>query len=118
VVKDIVYTAPGEATIVRGFDAGPSAHPENTNRESGPPTGDATAITHPDPFSQDKLKGAVYVPTGHPDPETVNCAPAMLLSNRTLMGAGVNCATTDFGPSITNVSGFAVPLAAPAQPAN
>jgi hypothetical protein len=58
------------------------------------------------------------VAIGHPaGPETVICA-AILLSMLTATGVAVKVATTDFGPSIVSVNGFAAPVADPLQPVN
>jgi hypothetical protein len=70
------------------------------------------------PLGQETVVGAVYVAIGHPaGPETLNTAET-LLSMITGVDAAANMATTDFGPSIVSVKGFAVPVADPLQPVN
>ena len=112
-----VYTAPEVAIIVRGFAVDPSLHRVNTQRESGPPCGVVTLTLQALPFVQTTFAGAVYVPAGHPAPETLNCTAAFA-SIRTAVTAAVKFAVIVLGASISTVRGFAPPPADPDHPAN
>jgi hypothetical protein len=47
----------------------------------------------------------------------VTCV-TIVLSMRTSVGTAVKVATTDLGPSMVKVNGFATPVADPLQPVN
>ena len=111
----IEYTAPDEAATVRGFAVDPSAQRLNTQRESGPPCGDDGLIVQFVPVVQASATGAVYVPTGHPAPDTVN-GSAVLLLIVTAVAEAEKFAVTDLGPSMTRASGFEAPLATRSNP--
>ncbi len=114
----IAYAAPGDAVNDREFAVDPSAQRTKTARVEAPPCGVGMPTVQAVPVGQTTVTGAVYVAMGHPaGPETVTWA-AILLSMRTSVGEPVNVATTDLGPSIVNVSGFAEPAADPLQPVN
>jgi hypothetical protein len=110
--------APGDAVNDRELAVDPSAQRTNTARVDVPPCGVGTVTVQAVPVGQGIVMGAVYVAVGHPaGPETVTCA-AILLSIRTSVCAAVKVATTDLGPSIVSVNGFAAPVADPLQPVN
>ena len=73
-----VYTAPGAATMARGFAVDPSDHRLNTHLVSGPPCGEPAVMLQVEPAIQETAAGAVYVPAGQPAPETLKAAATLL----------------------------------------
>jgi hypothetical protein len=113
----IVYTAPGEATIVRVAVAVPSAQPKKTDLVSAEAAGGCTLSVQVTPLLIVNVIGAVYAPEGHPEPDTPN-ATGVLESIRTSGATSAKLAVIVFGASTTIVSGFVVPVAEALHPVN
>jgi hypothetical protein len=71
-------------------------------------------MLHADPAVQEIAAGAVYVPAGHPAPDTLNAA-ATLLSISTGTAPILKLAVMVLAPFIITVSGFTAPVADPLQ---
>ena len=72
-------TAPGDAVTLREFIGSPSVQDAKTCLVSGPPCGVIAVTMQATPDVQTILVDAVYVPAGHPEPATVNCADTLLV---------------------------------------
>ena len=85
---------------------------------SGPPIGVVGVMLQAVPLVHTTLTGAVYVPAGHPVPDTANCAPVTFALIATEAGFAEKFAVMVDGAFMISDTGFAELTTLPLHPVN